>query len=182
MKLHLVNNAFVPHAGDESVVWCPRTGGCTVLRNAQPILEEVTREWRDMEDIVRAVCEKFECGVDEVCGAYVNSLCLSANGDYYPCPGFAGVPLGNCYKDTLHHVWLESEATKRIRAVTGNDFGMCADCKDRDYCSTCMCRNFNETGDMFKPAEHFCKVASINHEVVDEKQHQMIEAVKRGIA
>jgi hypothetical protein len=42
-----------------------------------------------------------------------------------------------------------------------------------------MCRNFNETGDMFKPAEHFCKVAAINHEVVDEKQRQMIEAVKR---
>lgn len=117
----------------------------------------------------------------KVCGACVNSMCLSANGDYYPCPGFAGVPLGNCYKDTLHHVWLESEATKRIRAVTGNDFGKCADCKDRDYCSTCMCRNFNETGDMFKPAEHFCKVAAINHEVVDEKQCQMIEAAKRGL-
>ena len=117
----------------------------------------------------------------KVCGACVNSLCLSANGDYYPCPGFAGVPLGNCYKDTLHHVWLESEATKRIRAVTGADFGQCAECKDRDYCSTCMCRNFNETGDMFKPAEHFCKVAAINHEVVDDKQLQMVEAAKRGL-
>jgi hypothetical protein len=42
-----------------------------------------------------------------------------------------------------------------------------------------MCRNFNETGDMFKPTEHFCKVAAINHEVVDEKQRQMIEAAKK---
>jgi len=32
----------------------------------------------------------------------------------------------------------------------------------------------NETGDMFTPAEHFCKVAAINHEVVDEKQRQML--------
>ena len=111
----------------------------------------------------------------KACGACVNSLCLAANGDYYPCPGFAGIPLGNCYKDSLHHVWLESEATKRVRAVTGDDFGGCADCQNRDYCSTCMCRNFNETGDMFKPAEHFCKVAAINHEIVDEKQRQMIE-------
>ena len=46
-------------------------------------------------------------------------------------------------------------------------------------CSVCMCRNFNETGDMFKPTEHFCKVAAINHEVVDEKQRQMIEAAKK---
>ena len=29
---------------------------------------------------------------------------------------------------------------------------------------------------MLKPAEHFCKVAAINHEVVDEKQRQMIES------
>lgn len=116
----------------------------------------------------------------KVCGACVNSLCLAPNGDYYPCPGFAGVPLGNCHRDTLHHVWLESAATKRIRAVTGADFGGCADCKDRDYCSTCMCRNFNETGDMFKPAGHFCKVAAINHEVVDEKQRRMAEACRTG--
>ena len=116
----------------------------------------------------------------KVCGACVNSMCLNATGEYYPCPGFAGVVLGNCYKDSLHHVWMESKATKRIRAVTGADFRGCAECKDRDYCSVCMCRNFNETGDMFKPAEHFCKVAAINHEVVDEKQRQMIEAAAKA--
>ena len=112
----------------------------------------------------------------KVCGACVNSLCLSANGEYYPCAGFAGVVLGNCHADTLHDVWLNSEATKRMRSITGGDFKKCAECKDRDYCSVCMCRNFNETGDMFKPAEHFCKVAAINHEVVDEKQRQMLAA------
>ena len=116
----------------------------------------------------------------KVCGACVNSLCLSANGDYYPCPGFAGVVLGNCHADTLHDVWLNSKETKRIRSVTGCDFAECSECKDRDYCSVCMCRNFNETGDMFKPAEHFCKVAAINHEVVDEKQRQMLEASLQG--
>ena len=61
---------------------------------------------------------------------------------------------------------------------TGASFSKCAECKDRDYCSVCMCRNFNETGDMFKPAEHFCKVAAINHEIVDEKQRQMLAAAK----
>ena len=109
-----------------------------------------------------------EWKTQKVCGACVNSMCLNATGEYYPCPGFAGVVLGNCYTDTLRDVWLKSKETERIRSVTGGDFQKCAECKDRDYCSTCMCRNFNETGDMFKPAEHFCKVAAINHEVVDE--------------
>ncbi len=66
MKIQLRSTAFVRHVYDESVVWCPRTGGCTVLRNAQPILEEVRREWRSVDDIVRAVMEKFGCSVDDV--------------------------------------------------------------------------------------------------------------------
>lgn len=66
MNIRLFTNVFIRHVDDESVVWCPRTGGCTVMRNAQPILEEVKHDWRDVEDIVRAACEKYECAVDEV--------------------------------------------------------------------------------------------------------------------
>ncbi len=110
----------------------------------------------------------------KVCGACVSSICLEANGDYFPCPGFGSVILGNCHEHDLKWIWNESPETLRIRAVTGASFPKCATCEDRDYCSTCMCRNFNETGDMFKPAEHFCKVAKLNHEIVDEKQRRMI--------
>lgn len=115
----------------------------------------------------------------KACGACVTSLCLNANGNYYPCPGFAGVVLGNCYKQNLKDVWLQSEMTQKIRSATKGDFKGCAECKDRDYCSTCMCRNYNETGDMFKPAEHFCKVAAINHEIVDEFQKRRTEREER---
>lgn len=41
MKYRYARNTFVRHACDESVVWCPRTGGCTVMRNAQVILLSV---------------------------------------------------------------------------------------------------------------------------------------------
>ena len=112
----------------------------------------------------------------KVCGACVSSVCLEANGDYYPCPGFGGVVLGNCHEHDLKWIWNESPETLRIRAVTGASFPKCAACVDRDYCSTCMCRNYNETGDMFEPAKHFCDVACLNHEIVDEKQRQMQEA------
>lgn len=115
----------------------------------------------------------------KVCGACISSVCLDALGNYYPCPAFGGVRLGNCGEHDLSWVWNHSPETLRIRSVKGGDFLKCVHCKDRDYCSICMCRNYNETGDMFKPAEHFCKVAAINHEVVDEKQRQMIEAAKR---
>jgi len=114
----------------------------------------------------------------KICGACVNAMCLNATGDYYPCPGFAGIVLGNCYRESLHDVWINSPATKSIRAVTGSDFGKCAECGERDYCSVCMCRNYNETGDMFKPAQHFCDVARINHEVVDEAQRRRNEGAR----
>lgn len=112
----------------------------------------------------------------KVCGACVSSVCLDARGDYHPCPGFAGVVLGNCREHDLAWIWHESPETLRIRAVTGRDFPKCAVCGDRDYCSTCMCRNYNESGDMFLPAGHFCDVARLNHEIVDEKQRRMAAA------
>lgn len=112
----------------------------------------------------------------KVCGACVSSVCLDARGDYHPCPGFAGVVLGNCREHDLAWIWHESRETLRIRAVTGRDFPKCAVCGDRDYCSTCMCRNYNESGDMFLPAGHFCDVARLNHEIVDEKQRRMAAA------
>ena len=111
-----------------------------------------------------------EWGERKVCGACVSSVCLDATGYYYPCPAFAGVNLGSCYEHDLKWIWNESPETKRIRAVCGKDFPKCLHCPDRDYCSVCMCRNFNETGNIFKPAQHFCDVAKLNHHVVDEVQ------------
>ena len=66
MMVCLRKHVFIRRARDESIVWCPRTGGCTVLKNAQPILEEIKREWRSTDEIVKAVLAKFECEQKEV--------------------------------------------------------------------------------------------------------------------
>lgn len=106
----------------------------------------------------------------KVCGACVDSVCLDADGHYYPCAAFGGINLGSCYEHDLKWIWNESPETLRIRGISGKDFPKCLHCSDRAYCSVCMCRNYNETGDIFKPAQHFCDVARINHEVVDAAQ------------
>jgi len=36
------------------------------MRNAQLILEEVKREWRSVDEIVRSAAAKFDCGVEDV--------------------------------------------------------------------------------------------------------------------
>ena len=112
---------------------------------------------------------------NKVCGACIDSVCLDASGNYYPCAAFGGVNLGSCYEHDLKWIWNESPETLRIRRVTGKDFPKCIHCPDRAYCSVCMCRNYNETGDIFKPAQHFCDVARINHEVVDAAQARRLK-------
>lgn len=108
-----------------------------------------------------------------LCGACRDSISVDVNGYYHPCPGLGGIALGNCKEHDLGWVLHKSPEMKKMRDVKGRNFPKCVECDDRDYCAVCMCRNFNETGDLFTPAEHFCKVARINHEVVDEYQRRM---------
>ena len=67
MKVKWCNQVYSRHLKDESIVWCPRSGGCTVLKNAKVILEEISREWREVDDIVHSVAVRFECAIEEVC-------------------------------------------------------------------------------------------------------------------
>ena len=103
-----------------------------------------------------------------LCGAGKDKMCLNADGNYYACSGFQDYPLGNCYRQRLREVWENSPQIKYLRGLRGKDIPKCIHCQNRNYCSMCLVRNFNETGNMLQVAEHFCRVAEINHQVVDE--------------
>ena len=115
-----------------------------------------------------------EWAEEKICGAGIDSMCLEADGTYCACAGFQGFALGNCYKQSLRDVWEKSSQLKYIRQLRGKDFPKCIHCKNRDYCSVCLVRNFNETGDMLKTIDHFCQVADINRQVVEE-YHRTLE-------
>ena len=102
------------------------------------------------------------------CSACISRLCLGADGHYFPCPGFGGYVLGDCYTNTMEWVWTKSEKTLSIRSILGRDFTKCINCLNRDFCSLCLCRNFTETGDMFTPSDFNCEVARINHDIVNQ--------------
>ena len=57
---------FIRHSGDESLVWNPRTSGCSVIRDCQPFLAEISWAWREESEIVAAIAAKFSCAVPEV--------------------------------------------------------------------------------------------------------------------
>ncbi len=75
--IRFLPNVFLRHVGDESVVWCPRSGGCTIMRNSRQVLEEISSRWCKIDDIIRAVASKSDCdedGVREGVSAIVDEL------------------------------------------------------------------------------------------------------------
>ena len=103
--IRLSPQIFIRHANDESVVWCPRSGGCTILKNAQLILEEISREWRGMHEIVRAVAAKFECdenevreGEEAVVGELISQRFVEVDGECRE------LEMGNGERDTMRYV------------------------------------------------------------------------------
>ena len=104
-----------------------------------------------------------------VCGVGVDNICLTANGDYYPCAGWQGMVVGNAYKQSLNDIWENSEQLKLLRTISNGSFPECIICKARDYCAMCLVRNYNENkGDMFKITKHFCDVAFLNKKMVED--------------
>jgi radical SAM protein with 4Fe4S-binding SPASM domain len=101
-----------------------------------------------------------------LCGVGIDSICLNADGNYYACSGFQGYPLGNCSTTNLKTIWEHSPQINYLRNLRGKDIPQCIHCQSRNYCSMCLVRNFNETGDMLKVTDHFCKIAHINREMV----------------
>ena len=104
-----------------------------------------------------------------LCGAGVNDLCITVNGDVYPCAGWQDFVVGNVYRQPLKQIWEESPKLKEVRRVRQKDFPKCLTCEARDYCNMCLVRNYNENnGDMFKINKHFCDVAFLTKRLVEQ--------------
>lgn len=104
-----------------------------------------------------------------LCGAGINDLCVTVNGDIYPCSGWQAYVVGNVFRNSLKDIWEKSPKLESVRKVKRKDFPKCLTCTARDFCNMCLVRNYNEShGDMFKINNHFCKVAFLNKRLVEE--------------
>lgn len=104
-----------------------------------------------------------------LCSAGVNGLCVTSNGEVYPCAGWQQYVVGNVFKQTLKDIWEHSEKLSLLRKIRQKDFPKCLKCEALDYCNMCLVRNYNESGgDMFKINQHFCDVAFLTKHLVEE--------------
>lgn len=106
---------------------------------------------------------------DPVCGMGLSLICLSANGDFYPCPGFNMV-LGSIYKNKLIDVWETSPKIISLRKVTYASFATCMECDSLNYCTICPAKFYNESrGDIFKIDEYFCEIAKAENKFFNQE-------------
>ena len=104
----------------------------------------------------------------DLCGACITSCCIDAKGNVYPCTGW-NYNCGNLNETSLKDIWEKSPQMLYIRSLKRKDFKKCIDCKDIDYCFMCMAKNANEskTGNPLEINNHFCDVARMNRQVIE---------------
>lgn len=147
------------------------------IEETEELLRDLTGSEGEIERGSDSECRQSQPGLSEeeyaempMCGAGINDLSMTANGDVYPCSGWQSLIVGNVFRQPLKEIWEQSPQLAVIRKVRHRDFPKCMECKARDFCSMCLVRNFNENnGDMFKTSEHFCKVAFLTKRLCEEK-------------
>lgn len=111
---------------------------------------------------------------DPICSICRYYLCISAEGNVFPCIGWQSNVIGNLNSQSLKEIWETSDKIKELREVKLQDFSQCVNCEDRGYCNVCMMSNSNENSDAdaFKINEYHCEVASLIHKKVRSYCHE----------
>ena len=123
---------------------------------------------RELED--EATENRNKTQDDYICSVCNSSICVAQNGNVFPCAGWQGFVLGNLEKNSLADIWYHSNKVEYLRNLKRKDFKECNGCKQRDYCTVCMVRNYNEssTGNPLEISKYFCKVAEIKKRLAEE--------------
>ncbi len=147
------------------------------LEQTEELLKDIIQFDKDYLALVNTQVPEIsreEWGSQPFCGVAMDSLNIASDGIVYPCSGWQGLACGNVREQPIKDIWEKSPQLNELRGLTKSAIPQCYDCEDRQFCSPCLVRNFNESsGDYLKVAPHFCKAAALNRKLV-------LEAKKRG--
>lgn len=136
------------------------------------INQKIVNDVKYLEQIKMAAEEKKMVAPDDfVCSVCRFSICITENGDVYPCAGWQDYIVGNVKETSLNEIWSNSDKVQYLRGVRNKDFNKCTQCIDKDYCTICMVRNANENllGDPLIISNHFCEIARLNKKIAYDK-------------
>ena len=108
-----------------------------------------------------------------LCSAGMNLLHINTNLDVHPCAGWMLI-IGNLKKESLQHMWENSEDLKKIRNITLKDFPKCSECEDRNVCTICMAQTFVENNNHFEVPSYTCSMYKTIKKALDERINKRI--------
>ena len=144
------------------------------LPETEELLKSIVKFNTNYQELIATETQDVKIKPEEMnsmplCGVGRNTLCITANGDIFPCAGWQDYVVGNIYKTTLKEVWNNNEKVRELRTFKKSVFPQCMTCDAVDYCAPCLVANYNESGgDMFKLSEHRCATSHINKRIVEE--------------
>ena len=134
------------------------------------IIKKVATDSKYLEQLrLEAEKKKYITPDDFVCSVCHSSICISDNGNVYPCAGWQDYIVGNVKEASLKQIWDNSQKVQYLRNLRNKDFPKCTQCADKEYCTMCMVRNANENpqGDPLVVNEFFCNIAKLNRQIAE---------------
>lgn len=133
------------------------------------IRERISNDVRYIQQMEEESRKRASASVnDSVCSVCHSSICVSENGNVYPCAGWQDHVVGNVNNTSLREIWDNSEGVQYLRVLRKRDFTRCIQCADKEFCTMCLVRNANEDslGNPLAVNEYFCAVAKLSKEFV----------------
>ncbi len=84
---------------------------------------------------------------DTLCGAGENAICVSPNGDVYPCVSMKW-RMGNVFDNSLRTIWKGDARRKLLEKARWRNAIACHACEYKNGCQHCIAMSHNENGDM----------------------------------
>lgn len=164
-------------SADYTLFGCYDSSGCNL--GCRISMDEMTKvlinSYKNVDRLKEAIqsIETKKIGdTDTLCSICKSSVCISNNGDVYPCEGWQTMILGNVISSSLKCIWEEMPLTKYLRDLCYQDFAECSICQIRKYCTTCLIINANEkNGDYKSINPYLCESAKIKKCVIEKVQN-----------
>jgi radical SAM protein with 4Fe4S-binding SPASM domain len=115
-----------------------------------------------------------------VCLAGRQYCFIDAEGNVYPCLNFKSasdveekggsvprVKMGNILDRSFSSIWNDAKIAHEIRSASHRDFKTCARCSASAGCNSCMALNYEEHGELFRPAQLVCSATAAARSVFE---------------
>jgi radical SAM protein with 4Fe4S-binding SPASM domain len=104
---------------------------------------------------------------DKIYSENLDTLAISAEGNYIPNVLRADKILGNIWDNKLDDIWIHSEFLNILRELEYSQFPACLNCDAVEYCEKCYDVHYFETGNFFKQSKRLCESVKLTNQIVN---------------